>query len=433
MIERYTREPMSEIWSDENKFGLMLEIELLTAEAQAVVLKLFPENVVAEMRKRASFDVKRISELENVTNHDIVAFIQNVSESLGEYAAYFHKGLTSNDLIDTAFAVQIKQATEIILKDIDKLLSVVRQKAISYKDLICIGRTHGVHAEPITFGLKFALFYDELARAKRRILLALEDVAVGKLSGAVGNFAHNPPQIEAYVCEKLGIKPCSITTQVVPRDRHASYITSLALLGASIERFAIEIRHLQRTEVLEAEEPFKKGQKGSSAMPHKRNPILSERLTGQARLLRSYALAAMEDVALWHERDISHSSVERVVFPDATILVDYMLSKLKGLLENLNVYPENIKRNLNLTNGLIYSQSLLSALMDKGVERMKAYEWVQRNAMMSWNEGTDFLSLVKSDKEILKHISEDELENIFSPDRFVKNIGEIYRRIGLDT
>ncbi len=432
MIERYTRKEMARIWDEENKFSLMLEIELLTAEAQARLLNWFPIDVVDEMRKRACFSVERIKELEQVTNHDIVAFIENVSESLGPYAAYFHKGLTSNDLIDTSFALQVKQSTELLVKDIDEVLEVVKEKALAFKDLVCIGRTHGVHAEPITFGLKFALLYDELSRAKRNLILAIEELAVGKISGAVGNYAHNPPEIESYVCEKLGIRPAEITTQVVPRDRHANYLFNLAIIGSIIERFAVEIRHLQRTEVREVEEPFRRGQKGSSAMPHKRNPILSERLSGQARLLRSYALAAMENIVLWHERDISHSSVERVIFPDATILLDYMLTKFKNLIENLNVYPENIARNLNLTRGLIFSQSLLSALMDKGVERMKAYQWVQRLAMRTWNSGEDFYTLVKEDPDIGAYLTREEIDKIFSLDRFKQNIGAIYKRLRLE-
>ncbi len=432
MIPRYNIDEVAKIWSDENKFGLMLEIELLTAEAQAKILRLFPEQVVLEMRKRAKFELARIYELEEKTNHDIVAFIQNVSESLGDYAAYLHKGLTSNDLIDTSFAVQVKQATEFILQDLESLIEVVKKKALAYKDLICIGRTHGVHAEPISFGMKFALFYDELKRSKRRVLLAMEELAVGKLSGAVGNFAYNPPEVEQYVCERLGIRPAAITTQVVPRDRHSWYISSLAVLACSIERFATEVRHLQRTEVLEVEEPFRRGQKGSSAMPHKKNPILSERLCGQARLLRSYSIAAMENIALWHERDISHSSVERVIFPDATILIVYMLRKLKKMVENLNVYPDKIKENLHLTKGLIYSQSLLSALMEKGLARMQAYEYVQRSAMRCWQEGVDFMELVKEDPDIGRYLTPQEIEELFSPRRFVKYIDQIYKRLGLE-
>ncbi len=431
MIDRYSREEMTRIWSEENKFSLMLEIELLVAEAQAKILNWFPIEVVDEMRKRARFSLKRIKELEEITNHDIVAFIQNISETLGPYAAYLHKGLTSNDLIDTSFAVQIKQATDLLVRDIDDLLAAVKEKAIAFKDLVCIARTHGVHAEPTVFGLKFALFYDEISRAKRRLILAGEELAVGKISGAVGNYAHNPPEVEAYVCDKLGIRPAEITTQVVPRDRHASYLSVLAVIGGIIERFALEVRHLQRTEVREAEEPFRRGQKGSSAMPHKRNPILCERLSGQARLLRSYALASMESIALWHERDISHSSVERIVFPDATILLDYMLTKVKWLVNNLNVYPENIIRNLNLTRGLIFSQSLLSALMNKGVERMNAYEWVQQLAMRSWTTGEDFRNLVKESPEIKKYLEEKEIEAVFSLERFKKNVGSIYKRLGL--
>ncbi len=431
MINRYTRPEMAKIWSKENKFALMLEIELLALEAQSKILKAVPEDVLPKVRGLARFDVKNIEEIEKRTNHDIVAFITDVTSHLGEYAQYFHKGLTSNDLLDTSFALQVKQATEIICSQIDRLLPVVKDKALKYKDVLCMGRTHGVHAEPITTGLKFALFYDELTRSKARIERAAGELAVGKLSGAVGNFVHNPPEIEEYVCGALGINPAPITTQVVPRDRHGEYISALALLGGCLERFAIEIRHLQRTEVLEWEEPFKKGQKGSSAMPHKRNPILCERITGIARMLRGNVVPAMENIALWHERDISHSSVERVIFPDTTILVDYALEKMIFIVKDMAVYKDNIMSNINKSFNLIYSQSLLGLIMDKGVERMKAYDMVQRNAMQAWKEKTDFKALVLKDRGITEIVSEDEIESVFSPDRFVKNIDAIYKRVGL--
>ncbi len=431
MIERYTREQMAKIWTDEKKFSLMLEVELLVAEAQAKILRQIPEDAPVIMRRLAKIDVDEIKKIEEQTNHDIVAFIQCVSKSLGEYAKYLHKGLTSNDLNDTVFAVQIKEASGMILSGIEELMGVISKRAIEFKDLLCIGRTHGVHAEPMSFGLKFALFYDELSRAKRRFEVAVDEVCVGKISGAVGNFAYNPPEVEEYVCEKLGIRPAGITTQVVPRDRHAAYFSALAILASCMERFATEIRHLQRTEVLEVEENFAKGQKGSSAMPHKRNPILSERLCGQARLIRSYLISSLENISLWHERDISHSSVERIIFPDATILMDYMLSKMKNLVEKLNVYPEKIACNLQKTNGLIFSQAILSALMDKGVERMVAYGWVQENALKSWEENKDFLKLIKDDKRIKKYLTDKEIEEIFSVDRFMKYVDYIYERVGI--
>ncbi len=431
MIDRYTREAMARIWSQERKFSIMLEIELLTAEAQAKLLGWIPLEAIEEMRSRAKISVERIEEIEKTTHHDVVAFVQNLSESLGEYAVYLHKGLTSNDLLDTSFGVQVKEATALLLEDLDKVIALAKEKALEYKDLITVGRTHGVHAEPTSFGLKFALLYDELARARTRIELAGKELAVGKLSGAVGNFAHNPPEVERFVCERLGIEPASITTQVVPRDRHANYLASLAVLGACIERFAVEVRHLQRTEVLEVEEGFSRGQKGSSAMPHKKNPIISERLTGQARLLRGYLVSALENVALWHERDISHSSVERVIFPDATILLDYMLDKLGWLLANLRVRRERVEENLGLTRGLIYSQAVLSALMSKGIERMKAYEWVQRNALRCWEGGGEFLDLLRKDPDVSSVLSYEELKELFSPVRFVENVDAIYQRLGL--
>ncbi len=431
MIDRYSRPEMAKIWSKENKFALMLKVELLTLEAQSKLMGIVPADAVAKIKEFARFDVDEIDRIEEKTNHDIVAFITNVTSYLGSYAQYFHKGLTSNDLLDTSFGLQISQATDIILKQLNELKDLVKEKAIRYKDVLCMGRTHGVHAEPITVGLKFALFFDELSRAYERIENARRQVAVGKLSGAVGNFVHNGPEIEEYVCGALGLKPAMIATQVVPRDRHAEYISSLAVLGACLERFATEIRHLQRTEVLEWEEPFKKGQKGSSAMPHKRNPILCERITGMARLMRSNVIAAMENIALWHERDISHSSVERVIFPDTTILADYMLEKMKFIVKDLTIYEENIQENINKSFNLIYSQSLLGALMDKGVERMVAYDMVQRNAMQAWKEKKDFKGLVLSDKDILNLLSKKEIESIFSPDRFTKNVSQIYKRIGL--
>lgn len=432
MIDRYTRDEMKEIWSIEKKFALMLEVELLTAEAQAVVKKMFPVEAVKEMRSRARFDVEEILRIEQETHHDVVAFVKNVSETLGEYAQYFHKGLTSNDLLDTSLALQLKAACQIILGQMDRLIELVGRKAIEYKNSLCIGRTHGVHAEPTTLGLKFLLFWDELKRGRSMLQLTIPIACCGKLSGAVGNFAHNDIDVETYVCDKLGIKPALVSTQVVPRDRLAYLVSAFAAIGGTLERFATEIRHLQRTEVREMSEPFSKGQKGSSAMPHKKNPILCERITGQARLLRSYAVSAFENIALWHERDISHSSVERVILPDATILLDYMLDKMCYIVEHLVVDEMRAYNNIGITYGLVFSQAVLNKLMEKGLARMDAYEIVQRNALAAWQTERDFMSLLKADEDVKKHLTDDELDACFSMQQFLRNIDNIFRRTGVE-
>src|SRR5215471_14934403 len=437
MIQRYSRPAMREIWSEQRKLEIWLKIELLASEALAS-RGLVPKRDVAQMRKRASFTIERCKELERTLNHDVIAFTTNVAENIGAPASrWLHFGLTSSDVIDTAFAVQMVQSADILIEDVKALRKVIAAKARKYRLTPMIGRSHGIHAEPTTFGLKMALMYDEFGRALERLETARRDVAVGKLSGAVGTSAHLSPKIEAAVCKKLGLRPAPIATQVIQRDLHAEFINTLALAGASVERWATEFRHLQRTEVLEGEEFFAKGQKGSSAMPHKRNPITGERLTGLARVLRGNAVAALENVALWHERDISHSSVERVIFPDSCTLLDYMLATLARLVEGLVVYPENMKRNLKLSLGLWNSQTVLLALIRKGLTRDQAYALVQRNAMQTWavrhagREDADFVVQLKSDPEVAKHFKKGELEKLCSVEFHFKEVDNRFRKLGL--
>src|SRR6266581_1456576 len=386
MIERYTRPEMGRIWSEENSFQKWLDVEILAAEGLARLGQV-PRAAIARIRRKARFNVKRIREIERQVKHEIIAFLSSVAESIGDDARYLHLGMTSSDVMDTALAIQFKEASALIEQDIKDLMSALRRQARKYKWTVMIGRTHGVHAEPITFGLKLALWYQEMARHLSRFRKAVEDICVGQISGAVGTFAQISPRVEAYVCRQSGLKPAPISNQIIQRDRHAYYFATLAIIASSLEKFAVEIRHLQRTEVQEAEEPFTSGQKGSSAMPHKRNPILSENVSGLARLMRSYALAALENVPLWHERDISHSSVERVIMPDSSILIDYMLVTLRKLVDRLLVYPENMERNLLITKGLYFSQTILLKLTERGLERKAAYEAVQRAAMQTW-QGT---------------------------------------------
>jgi adenylosuccinate lyase len=428
---------MREIWTEQRKLEIWLRIELLASEALCED-GLVPKKDLAQMKARAAFSVERCKELERTLNHDVIAFTTNVAENIGEPASrWLHFGLTSSDVIDTAFAVQMVQSAEILLQDLDSLLKVIAAKARKYEFTPMIGRSHGIHAEPTTFGLKMALMHDEFGRARHRLESARAAVAVGKLSGAVGTSAHLSPKIEAAVCRKLGLRPAPIATQVVPRDLHAEFIGTLALVGASIERWATEFRHLQRTEVLEAEELFTKGQKGSSAMPHKRNPITGERLTGLARVLRGNALAALENVALWHERDISHSSVERIIFPDSCTLLDYMLVTLTRLVDGLVVYPENMKRNLGLSLGMWNSQTVLLALIKKGLSREAAYELVQRNAMKTWEvkhagrDDADFLQQLKADPDVAHHFKKGELEALCSLDFHFKQVGPRFKKLGL--
>jgi adenylosuccinate lyase len=437
MIQRYSRPVMREIWSEQRKLEIWLQIEILASQALSAE-GLVPKEDFAQIRTRAAFTVDRCKELERTLNHDVIAFTTNVAEHIGAPASrWLHFGLTSSDVVDTAFAVQMVQSADILIEDVKVLRKAVAAKASKHQFTPMIGRSHGIHAEPTTFGLKMALMHDEFGRAVQRLETARQAGAVGKLSGAVGTSAHLSPRVEAFVCKKLGLRTAAIATQVIQRDLHAEFISALALVGASIERWSIEFRHLQRTEVLEAEEFFAKGQKGSSAMPHKRNPITSERLSGLARVLRGNAVAALENVALWHERDISHSSVERIIFPDSCTLLDYMLVTLTKLVEGLIVYPDNMKRNLALSLGMWNSQTVLLALIRKGLTREDAYELVQRNAMRTWQakhagrEDADFLGQLKSDPEVAKHFKAGELEGICSLDFHFKEVKNRFRKLGL--
>ena len=428
MIPRYTRPVMARIWSPENRYQKWLEVEILACEALSQ-LGLIPPKDLALIKKRARFSVKRVEELELITKHDVIAFLTNVAEQVGPASRHIHLGLTSSDVLDTSMAVLLKEAVDILLEDLKGLQAVLKEQALAQRKTVMIGRSHGIHAEPITFGLKLALWYDEAGRNLRRLKQARETIAVGKISGAVGTFAHISPKVEAHVCRHLGLKPAPASSQIVQRDRYAEYFCILAVLAGSIEKIAVEIRHLQRTEVLEAEEYFSKGQKGSSAMPHKRNPIASENLTGLSRLIRGYALAALENQALWHERDISHSSVERVIGPDATTLLDYMLARLTGLVKNLIVYPEQMKKNLQLTRGLPFSEGILLALTRKGISREEAYRVVQENAMQVWAGDQDFQALLQQDLRIQKWLSPRELSDLFDLDHTLKNVAAIFRRV----
>ena len=426
MIRRYSREPMRQIWTDENKFSLWLEIEMLACTARRI-----PGKDLTVIKRRAKFDVKRIREIERTTNHDVIAFLTNVAENVGPASRHIHEGLTSSDVVDTALAVQMKQAADILIDDVKQLRAAIARKAKKYKLVPMIGRTHGVHAEPITFGLKMALMYDEFGRALERLQRAREVIAVGKISGAVGTHAHLDPKVEQYVCMKLGLRPSRISTQIVQRDRHAEFLSTIALVGCSVDRWAQEFRHLQRTEVLEAEEFFAAGQKGSSAMPHKRNPITCERLCGLARVLRGNALAAMENVALWHERDISHSSVERVILPDSTTLLDYMLVTLTDVVEKLLVYPERMRANLEVSKGLIYSQAVLLALTRKGLLREKAYELVQRNAMKTWADAKTFKDFLLEDAEVTRLLTAREVEDLFDLEIHLRHVNDTFKKVGI--
>ncbi|VFU17980.1 adenylosuccinate lyase [anaerobic digester metagenome] len=431
MIERYTLPEMKQIWSEENKFRKWLEVEIYACEALAELGQVPPE-ALAQIKEKADFDVRRIAEIEAVTNHDMIAFTTNVGEYVGEAARYIHLGLTSSDVLDTALSALMKEAGERLVTRLKQLRKVLLGKAEEHRHTVMIGRTHGIHAEPITFGLKMLLWVDETERSIRRMKQAVETVSVGKISGAVGTYANVDPGVEAHVCARLGLKPARVSTQVLQRDRHAEYLTAIAVIGSTLDKFATELRSLQRTDILEVEEPFRKGQKGSSAMPHKRNPITGERISGLARLLRGNALAAMENVALWNERDISHSSVERVIVPDSTIILDYMLAKLIDIINNLQVYPENMLRNINRTHGLIFSQRVLLALVEeKGFSRERAYELVQRNAMQSWRTGESFRDLLLKDGDVTAQLSEEEVDELFDFSYHLKHVDEIYKRFGL--
>lgn len=437
MIQRYSRPEMREIWTEQRKLEIWLQIELLASEALASE-GLVPKKDFSQMKSRAAFSLERCKELERTLNHDVIAFTTNVAENIGGPASrWLHFGLTSSDIIDTAFAVQMLQSADILIDDVKALRKTIAAKARKHRLTPMIGRSHGIHAEPITFGLKMALMYDEFGRAEQRLKSTRHSVAVGKLSGAVGTNAHLSPKIEATVCKRLGLRPAPIATQVISRDLHAEFISTLALVAATIERWAIEFRHLQRTEVLEAEEFFAKGQKGSSAMPHKRNPITGERLSGLARVLRGNAMAALENVALWHERDISHSSVERIIFPDSCTLLDYMLVTLTRLVDGLVVYPENMRRNLKLSLGMWNSQTVLLALIKKGLSREQAYDLVQRNAMKTWEikhagrDNADFVEQLKNDPEVARHFNNGELETLCSLDFHFKEAKRLFKKVGL--
>ena len=421
---------MGRIWEEQNKFSIWLEIELLACEAQAD-LGVIPKEAVKVIREKASFNVARIDEIEREVKHDVIAFLTNVGEYVGPEARFIHLGMTSSDVLDTCLAVQMKQSGELITADLRKLANVLGRRAREFKKTIMVGRTHGIHAEPTTFGLKLALWYDETHRNMDRLAGAIDRISVGQISGAVGTFEHLSPKVEEYVCKKMGLKPAPVSTQILQRDRHAEFLSVLAVIGSSLEKFATEIRHLQRTEVLEAEEYFAKGQKGSSAMPHKRNPITCERIAGLSRVLRGNAVAGMENVALWHERDITHSSVERIIVPDSCILVDYMLTLLTDVLDRLIVYPENMLENLNRTNGLIFSQSVLLALTRKGMKREDAYRIVQSSAMDVWRSGRSFKDVLKEDGELTKVLMSDELDSMFDLNKSVRNVDYVFERAGL--
>jgi adenylosuccinate lyase len=419
---------MARIWSEQNRFQKWLEVEILAVEALARLGEV-PKRAVGRIRKRARFDMGRIRKIEKEVRHEMIAFLSCLADSLGDDARFLHVGMTSSDVMDTALAMQLKEASSLLAEDVRELIKVLRQQAFRYRRVPMIGRTHGVHAEPITFGLKLALWYEEMRRNLVRLERAADEVSVGKISGAVGTFAQISPKVEAYVCKKSGLKPAPISNQIVQRDRHAFFFATLAVIASSVEKFAVEIRHLQRTEVLEAEEPFTEGQKGSSAMPHKRNPILSENISGLARLLRSYAVAALENVPLWHERDISHSSVERVIAPDATILLDFMLGRITYILKNLAVYPENMRRNLEKSGGTIFSEKVLLQLVDKGLPRDKAYRMVQRHALKLGKNGVDLRQELLQDAEVRRYLSPSDIEQIWDLKHYLKNVDYIFKRV----
>ena len=430
MIERYSLAKMKSIWQEEFKFKTMLAIEIFALEAYATK-KIVPAQAVKRIKQKARFNLTEIAKIEAKTQHDVVAFVSNVAQYIGKDARYLHLGLTSSDILDTTLGVQLKNASGILIEDLEKLLKVLAKKARTYKDMACIGRTHGVHAEPTTFGLKLALWFDETARNLARLKQAKNEVCVGKLSGAVGTYSNIEPFVESYVCKKLGLKPVNIATQVIQRDVYAQYMATLAVIGASLEKFATEIRHLQKTEVLEVEEPFGKGQKGSSAMPHKRNPVICERICGLARILRANAQAALENVSLWHERDISHSSVERIIFPDSTLALDYMLNKFIEVAAGMKVYPDNMLANLAKTRGLIFSQRALIALMNKGLARTKAYDLVQKAAMQTWKGSGSFKDNLLSDSRVSGYLNAKELDKLFDLDFYLRNVNKIFRKVGL--
>jgi len=430
MIERYSRPRMKKIWSEKNKFDQWLKVEIAACEAWAELGKI-PKEVIPKIRK-ANCNLERMAEILKVTHHDVTAFLSSVAESLGEESRFIHLGLTSSDIMDTALSLQLQEATNILEQDITKFITALENKAIEHKHTLMMGRTHGVHAEPITLGLKIALWVEEMKRNAQRVTAAKKVISVGKISGAVGTYATVPPQVEKIACAKLGLSPAPISNQIVQRDRHAQFMTTLAILTGSLEKIATEIRNLQRTETLELEEPFQTGQTGSSAMPHKRNPELCERICGLARLVRGYASTSMENIALWHERDISHSSTERIILPDACLVIDYAFSLLTPIIKNLNVHTDNMRRNLEITHGLVFSQRVLLALINKGISREQAYRLVQNNAMKAWQEKENFLDLLEADEEILTHLSKSELASLFDYNYYLKYVDAIFERLKLN-
>ena len=428
MIDRYTLPEMGALWSEQNKFQKWLDVEIAVCEVHAIN-GIIPSAALEQIKARAKFSIERINEIEKITNHDVIAFTTNLAEEIGEASRYVHFGLTSSDVVDTANGLLLRDASDILLAKVDQFIDVLRRRAFEFKHTPQVGRTHGVHAEPTSFGITFALWFDEMRRNRERLLRAKDVVAVGKISGAVGAFAHLDPSVEESVCERLGLKPALVSTQVIQRDVYAEYLTTLAIIASTLEKMALNVRHWQRTEVREAQERFAKGQKGSSAMPHKRNPIISERICGMARVVRANSIVGLENVALWHERDISHSSAERVVLPDSSIALDYMLQKTIGLIDGLVVYPERMLENLQATKGLIFSGQLLLALTAKGISRETAYDWIQRNAMRVWDEDRDFKTLVKADDDIKSEMSDEEIEQVFSLDHYLRNVDSIFERV----
>lgn len=432
MIKRYTREKMGYIWSEKNKFQKWLDVEIAVCKAWNKLGKI-PDNALKEIIEKTHIDdqtVEKIHELDKIYNHDVLAFVTAVAQQVGENGRYIHLGLTSSDVIDTALALIMREALDLLIESVDELLEILKENAFKYKNTVMMGRTHGVHAEPMVFGLKFALWYEEFKRNKKRLQNAKETVSVGTISGAVGTYSNIPPQLEELTLAELGLKPEPVANQVIQRDRHAEFMTAMAITASSLEKIAVEIRHLQRTEVLEAQEPFKKGQRGSSAMPHKRNPITCERITGLARVIRANAIPAMEDIALWHERDISHSSVERVIMPDSAIALDYILHLTKNVLKDLVVYPENMRKNMDKSKGLYFSSKVLVALVEKGLSRDEAYDIVQRNAMKAWDtEGLMFKDALLQDPDVTSRLTKEEIDKIFNVGEFLKNIDYIYKRV----
>ena len=428
MIERYTLPEMGAVWSQQNKFQKWLDVEIAVCEVHAEDGTI-PREALAEIRAKAAFSVERITEIEKTTDHDVIAFTTNLAENIGEAARFVHYGLTSSDVVDTANALLLKESCEILLSRAEDLMAVLKRRAFEFKDTPQIGRTHGIHAEPTSFGLVWALWYSEMQRNRERLLRAKDTISVGKISGAVGAFAHLAPSVEERVSEKLGLRAADVSTQVIQRDRYAEYLCTLAIVAATLEKIALQVRHWQRTEVREAQEKFKTGQKGSSAMPHKRNPILSERICGMARTVRANSIVGLENVALWHERDISHSSAERIVLPDSSATLDYILVKATSLLDTLVVYSENMLKNLNLTGGLVFSGQLLLALTQKGISRENAYAWTQRNAMKAWDEGNDFRQLIEKDADISSHLSEEEIARVFDVKHYLRNVDKVFERV----